>query len=652
MSAVAPPLIPTDRLASRWIERRWPWIAASLLLTLGLFVSTILGWLWYADQRDAEARRSSLDLLWLEQTLQQTLELNQRFLANWAHDLIPPSQSATTEFLSRADGLVKRNAGLVAVDYLDASGKRVTGVPEAVQRPSQLPPLSDPLIGEAIARSRTLGKPAYSRVIEQGAPLWVLVVPIEDDSGRHGSLLATYDLDRLLEQEVPWWFVQRYDLALVDRNNKRLSPRDGALPDASGPVHTLTFGPDDSGLALWAGPHADARPQVLLAVLAIAVVLFGLLIIWLLRLLQRWLRERHAAQRALSDSRAQLYAVLAGLEAAVSVSSADDGRLLFRNRHHGEVLPLEAEGECCLLPRLQPPLEARTRSAEFLDPVDQRWYHLERRAMQWVDGSTVLLDIVRDITAERQAAHTARERDELLQHTARLASLAELASGIAHELNQPLAAIANYSAVAENVLRSESPQMQRVEDAVARMGEEAHRAGQIIQSLRSFIQKRAVEHRTHRVLDLLDEPLALLHPLAERLQLAVQVQSRSPSACIDCDGVMIEQVLFNLLRNAMEAVAALGRQPAPDAVCVQIDEDGDGVTICVADRGAGIADPGKLFRPFYTTKSEGMGLGLAICRTVVESHGGRLWADAQPGGGARLWFRLPRASAPAAGLSA
>src|SRR6185369_347509 len=162
----------------------------------------------------------------------------------------------------------------------------------------------------------------------------------------------------------------------------------------------------------------------------------------------------------------------------------------------------------------------------------------------------------------------------------------------------------------------------------------------------------AVEHRTHRVLDLLDEPLALLQPLAERLQLAVQVQSRSPSACIDCDGVMIEQVLFNLLRNAMEAVAALGRQPSADAVCVQIDEDGDGVTICVADRGAGIGDPGKQFRPFYTTKSEGMGLGLAICRTVVESHGGRLWADAQPGGGARLSFRLPRASAPAGELSA
>src|SRR6185369_2571169 len=164
--------------------------------------------------------------------------------------------------------------------------------------------------------------------------------------------------------------------------------------------------------------------------------------------------------------------------------AADDGRLLFRNRHHLEVFAMQAEGECCLMPRLQPPLDAQSRSTEFFDPLSGHWYHLERRSMGWVDGSTVLLDIATDISAERQAAHNARERDELLQHTARLSSLAEFASGIAHELNQPLAAIANYSAVADSCLTSEPPQMRKVEDAVARMGEEAHRAGQIIQSLR------------------------------------------------------------------------------------------------------------------------------------------------------------------------
>ncbi len=627
--------------APLFLRSRWPWWAASLALTLGLFVATTLGWLWYADQRDANARRSALDLLWLEQTVQQKLQLNERLLSNWSHDLVPPTEPAMAEFVLRSSALVKDNPGLLAVDVLDRDGKRIGGAPAYRERPAQLPPVNDPLVTAALTTAHTLNKTAYSRVIEQGAPLWVLVVPIVDDAGRQGSVLATYDLDRLLEQEVPWWFVQRYDLSLVDRNNKRLSPRDASPTEPPEEVHKLNFGAEDSGLALWASPHAHGQSHALLAWLSIAVISFGLLIMWLLKVLYRWLRERQVAQQALSDSREQLYAVLAGLEAAVSVSAVSDGRLLFRNRHHERVFALHADGECCLLQWLHPPLDAQARSAEVFDASGARWYHVERRTMQWVDGSTVLLDIATDITVQREAADTARERDELLQHTARLASLAEFASGIAHELNQPLAAIANYSAVADSHLANQPPQLAKVGEAVSRMGEEAHRAGQIINSLRSFIQKRAVEHRTCRVLDLLKEPLALLEPLAQRAQVQIRVQSRSDLARIDCDAVMIEQVLFNLLRNAIEAVAARGVAAGQDAVVVQIEEDGDGVTICVADRGAGIAEPARLFQAFYTTKSEGMGLGLAICRTVIEGHGGRLWAEPNPGGGARLSFRLP-----------
>lgn len=636
-------------LKARFIESRWPWLAASLALTLALFVSTTVGWLWYADQRDAQARRSSLDLLWLEQTIQRTLETHQRMLANWAQDLAARTPAASAEFRSRAAELMRDNRSLIGIDVLDVAAKRVTGLPDYAERPSRLPPVSDPLIAAALARSRALGRPGYSDVIEQGAPLWVLVVPFED-----GAVLATYDLDRLLELEVPWWFIQRYDLSLMDRAHKRLAPRDGPLPAAPDGLHQITFGPDGSGLALWAGPHAQSQSQALLAWLALAAVALALLIIWLLRVLQRWLRERQAAQRALAQerealasSREQLRAVLAGLDAAVSVSALDDGRLLFRNPHHAETFKLpDMQGECCLLPWLRPPLDARTQTIEGADPASRRWYRLELRPMKWTDDSTVMLEIATDITAGREAAHTARERDELLQHTARLASLAEFASGIAHELNQPLAAIANYSAVADNCLATEPPQMNKVEDAVARMGEEAHRAGQIIQSLRSFIQKRAVEHRSHRVTDLLAEPLALLEPLAQRVQVRVVVQARAPAARIDCDGVMIEQVVFNLLRNALESVATLRGAPPPDSVTVHIDDDDDegAVALCVADRGPGIADHAKLFRAFYTTKSEGMGLGLAICRTVIESHGGRLWAEDNPGGGARLCVRLPRST--------
>ena len=755
----------------KFIQSRWPWLAASLILTAALFVSTTLGWLWYADQRATAARQLSLDLLWLEQMVTTSLNDNERMLNNWAHDLQKPTPHAIEDFMSLSDGLMKVNPALISIDYLDKQGRRVNGLPNYVERPERLPPLSDPLIAEAIQRCLTKKKAVYSRVIEQYAPLWVMVVPVGDEGPNEGVVLATYDLDQLLSRQVPWWFVQRYDLSLVDRDDKQLSPREGEMPERAEEVSKLDFGPDNSGLSLRASRHAGRGSEVPLMLLSGAVVLFGLLIIWLLRLLQRWLRERQAAQQALSRelrfreamehslvtglmafdlsgriiyanpalcsllgqnadslvgtsapfpfwspdniedcrlaheamlrgdnpgsgrrinligadgdilsvrlfasplvdgnsspsgwmaslydttelqrerealaaSREQLYAVLSGLEAAVSVSAQDDGRLLFRNRHHAELFALDNQDDCCLLcwPGTAPAEELH--AAEFLDSVSGRWYHLERRTMLWVDGSRVVLDIATDITAERAAENNARERDELLQHTARLASLAEFASGIAHELNQPLAAIANYSAAAGMFLEAEIPQTGKVQEAVRRMGEESRRAGKIIHSLRSFIQKRAIRHDTNTLFDLLAEPLALLAPLARRLQVQIAVDAQERDIIIDCDAVMIEQVLFNLLRNALESVAGQDTL-AQDAVSLHVTREGESVIVSVCDRGPGIEDPDKLFQPFYTTKSEGMGLGLAICRTVIESHGGRLWAEAREGGGARFCFRLPCAT--------
>jgi PAS domain S-box-containing protein len=757
----------------KFIQSRWPWLAASLILTVALFVSTTLGWLWYADQRATAARQLSLDLLWLEQMVTQSLNDNERMLENWSHELqpaaAPASAQANADFLVLADGLIKNNPALISIDYLNKDGRRVTGLPSYSERPERLPPITDPLIAEAIQRCYTNKKAVFSRVIEQYAPLWVMVVPVSEESNE-GVVLATYDLDQLLASQVPWWFVQRYDLSLVDRDNKQLSPHDGELAETVEDVHKLDFGPDSSGLSLRASPHAGHRSETPLILLSTAVVLFGLLIIWLLRILQRWLRERQVAQLALSRelrfreamehslvtgllafdragriiyanpalssmlglepeslvgadapfpfwppeylnecreaheamlsgdnpvngrrvsllgadgallsvrlfasplidgdrtpggwmaslydttelqkerealaaSRAQLYAVLTGLEAAVSVSACSDGRLLFRNRQHADLFPLEGEGDCCLAcwPGFAP--GADLKSAEFLDRVNGRWYHLERRTIVWVDNAPVILDIATDITAEHEAANTARERDELLQHTARLASLAEFASGIAHELNQPLAAIANYSAAADCFLEAESMQTAKAQEAVRRMGEESRRAGKIIHSMRSFIQKRAIRHDTHNIFSLLDEPLALLAPLARRLQVEIAAHAQEQEFLIECDAVMIEQVLFNLLRNALEAVAPLTSGLMPhDAVTIGVVCEADGVTVSVSDRGPGIEDMEKLFQPFYTTKSEGMGLGLAICRTVIESHGGHLWGEANKGGGARFCFRLP-----------
>ncbi len=674
----APSTATVPATALPFVHRRWPWWAASLALTAGLFVSSTLGWLWYLDQREQQERRTALDGLWLEQTIHQALDQHQHILGNWAHDLAPPSPAALAEFTSRVDGLMKETPGLIAVEAVGHDGKRLAGLPaygDDGQRPGRLPPLTDPLIASAVERARTLNEPAYSRVIEQGAPLWVLALPIADEGSPQGMLLATYDLDRLLEQDVPWWYVQRYDLALVDRQNKRLSPPDGVLPPPGPPTLALRFGPADSGLALWARPHASGHPSALLAGLASAVVAFGLLIVGLLRVLQRWLRERLVAQQALADALAFREAMENSLLTAL-VAFGRDGRILYANPALGRMLGWPSAS----LVGSGPPFAfwPPERRAEYQAAHDAMLQGAspaggQALTLQRADGTPLPVRLfasplvgadrqpqgwmasLYDTSAEREAAHVARERDELLQRSARLASLAEFASGIAHELNQPLAAIANYAAVADSLLAQAVPAQSatqgKAEDAVARIGEEARRAGRIVQSLRGFIQKRPVEHRRHRLQALLAEPLRLLEPLAQRLgvHIAVQVdRGGDGDPEVDGDGVMIEQVLVNLLRNALESLEPLPGQPLPaDAVRVQLRAHDGQAFVQVADRGRGLADAAALFQPFYTTKPEGMGLGLAICRSVIESHGGRFWAEAREGGGTCFSFRLPLASSPA-----
>lgn len=515
-----------------FFTNRWTLLGMMLFLTVGLFASSTLGWLWYAEKRATAARQSSLDLLWMEQIITNKLETQQVMLQNWALDLDPASKPSRQEFLRRIDELIKENHAILAVEIIDEQQQRLIGLPDYDQRPAHLPPLNDPLVSEAIQQSRRLNSSAYSQVIEQFAPLWVLALPNSNEQHRLHRIVVTYNLDKLLTQEVPWWFVQRYDLSLVDKHDKQLSPSEGGIVAHNKEINRLDFGPSGSGLTFKTSVRTVQNFDNLLIGLAIAVLLFGILIIWLLRLLRRWIKERKAAQQAL------------------------------------------------------------------------------------------------------------RERDELLQHTARLSSLAEFASGMAHELNQPLAAIANYAAAAECLLETDKIQSPKVRQAIEKMGEESRRAGKIMHSMRNFIQKSATPHEPYSISQLVHESIELIEAQARRQHVRILVDLRTEDIKIDCDAVMLKQVLFNLMRNALDAMDAKQTDHAQQLE-IRTEQTEDYLVFSVTDQGQGVQDIDKLFQAFYTTKSEGMGLGLAICRTVIENHGGKIWAENNPSGGASFHFRLP-----------
>ncbi len=256
-------------------------------------------------------------------------------------------------------------------------------------------------------------------------------------------------------------------------------------------------------------------------------------------------------------------------------------------------------------------------------------------------------DLVREMAERRRAEETARARQKEMDHVARLSILGEMASNLAHELNQPLGAIANYARGCTRRLASGTADPAQLADITRAIAEQAERAGQIIARIRNFVRKRASQMEPTDVNEAVRAAFALCEGQARTGNASIALDLADGLPPVLADRVQIEQVVLNLIKNALDAMqdgsagAAGGRARS---VTVRTGRDGDGrVEVVVADRGHGLSEEARarLFDPFFTTKPGGMGLGLSICRTIVEAHGGHLWATDNPGGGAAMRFVLP-----------
>lgn len=248
---------------------------------------------------------------------------------------------------------------------------------------------------------------------------------------------------------------------------------------------------------------------------------------------------------------------------------------------------------------------------------------------------------VRDLTERQQTETRMQELQSELVHVSRLTALGEMASALAHELNQPLAAIANYLKGSRMLLAREPAPIERVSEAVDRAAGEAIRAGDIIRRLREFVARGETERRVESLSRLVEESSALALVGAKEHGVRVRFDMDPAADLVLADRVQVQQVILNLIRNAIDAMEDSPRRDL--IVSVRPAED-EMSLIAVSDTGPGI-DPeiaARLFQPFVTTKRTGMGVGLSISRTIVEAHGGRLWAESNPEGGATFSFTLRR----------
>lgn len=275
------------------------------------------------------------------------------------------------------------------------------------------------------------------------------------------------------------------------------------------------------------------------------------------------------------------------------------------------------------------------------------WFETASRAIrETYTGAVVeVVSVSRDITARIQAEENKRRLEDELAHTTRLITLGELASGIAHEINQPLAAVVNYASASQRYLQGvggDQAAVDKVAQGLARITEHANHASAVIKRLRAFLRKG---QRRMQALDLAEvarEAVRMCNWEAGTAQVAVSDLLPDNLPLVFADRVLLEQVLLNLLRNAIDANRE--RHPgAPSQVRLEASEADGSLAIRVIDQGPGVSDEqmGKLFTPFYTSKADGLGLGLSMSRSIVEGFGGSLEALPAEGGGLCLECRLP-----------
>jgi C4-dicarboxylate-specific signal transduction histidine kinase len=248
-----------------------------------------------------------------------------------------------------------------------------------------------------------------------------------------------------------------------------------------------------------------------------------------------------------------------------------------------------------------------------------------------------------DVTASKQAEEALHRSQTELAHVTRVTTLGELAASIAHEVNQPLAAVTTNAEASLRWLNRREPDINEAAQALERILSETFRASEVIRRIRALSRKADPQRAPVDLREVIEDSVSLVAREIQRARVELLQDIALDAPNVMGDRIQLQQVLINLLINGMQAMG--GRQDSPRKMHLLLRRDAQNeIVVEVRDNGPGIQpdDMGRLFNAFFTTKPEGMGMGLSICRSIIEAHGGRIWAQSQPGEGAALLFALPR----------
>ncbi len=336
---------------------------------------------------------------------------------------------------------------------------------------------------------------------------------------------------------------------------------------------------------------------------------------------------------------ATLLSLLEALPYATAAYDDRSGELIGANpRFHDAFGGLPIADRAALLTALARP---EAGAADEVRLADDRWYRLCWRATAGAPAVALLTAV--DISERMEALDSRTHQQEKLLFTSRMMSVGEMAATLAHELNQPLAAIVNYLNGSLRLVEQAGGPAQ-VARALTAARTQAEHAAAVISRVREFVRAREPRRDAHDIAAIVHTVVELLRLEAERLRLSIDVALAPDLTPVYADRVMIEQVLLNLVKNAIEAM----REVPSSRRALRIEGRrtlDDEIEVRVLDRGPGMSEEqrGQVFSPFFTTKADGLGIGLAICRSIIEYHEGRLFLEAREGGGSVFGFTLPLA---------
>ena len=663
------------RLRGAW--RRWALWFALVLVVVGLLATLV----WLARGHEIEQTQRDLDRDNADaaQVLRQRLARNLQDLHGLAATHADP-----ISWWTGATQLLHEHREWMRLQWHDAA-LNLRAVADSPFYPALAPPPPDGSthhpsdIANLCGQASKLGAAAYapSRVVPRagglGEEVLELCLPVRQGAQLQGYVVATHTLDGMLAL-LPSSLTRGQSVGFTELDGTRLAmqgvPRRGARVFVAQQVIDLPGAPIVLRLE-----GSRQLPDVFPNVLTALVTGLSIALITVLVLLARDFRARQQAESELAQALAFRKAMEDSLVTGLRARDLE-GRITYVNPAFCDMVGFAADeliGQSNPVPYWPPEMAQdyaarQVQRLSGLSPVREgvesvfmrkdgtRFPVLiyEAPLITTVGKHTGWMSAVLDMTAQRRAEELSRASQERLQASARLATVGEMASLMSHELNQPLAVIASYANGSLNLLQGASAAdthatLGDVRTALARIAEQAGRAGKVIHSVRDLVRQRSTAREAVTPRALFDTVLPLVQLQARKLGATVQLEVPPELPAVWCEPTMIEQVLLNLARNGLQAMDEVpgARVLRLQARALPVTALGfvSSVEFSVADSGGGISEAvaAELFTPFFTTKAEGMGLGLSLCRTVIEQHGSALQHRPQVPRGTVFSFTLPLA---------